>query len=99
MRRLIGSVSLWFFAEFLWAGAPVVKEVEVVGGTTLTPDTVEYYLGVAPGDPYDAEEIAKNFHRFWDSGLLEDLKVEVEELGEGQVKLVVSIKERVKVSE
>lgn len=99
MRRLIGSASLWFFAKLLWAGAPVVKEVVVVGGTTLTPDTVEYYLGVAPGDPYDAEEIAKNFHRFWDSGLLEDLKVEVEELGEGQVKLVVSIKERAKVSE
>ena len=76
---------------------PVVADVEVVGGQTITPDTVEYYLGVAKGDPWDPAIISKNFHRFWDSGLVEDLEVESEEVAPGKIKLIVTVKERPKV--
>jgi outer membrane protein insertion porin family len=92
-------VFLLALHRLAWGAGPVIGKVEVVGGTTVSPETVEYYLGVAEGDPYDPQTIAKNFHRFWDSGLLEDLKVEVEELGEGKVKLIVTVKERAKVTE
>jgi len=78
---------------------PVVAEVKVVGGTTITADTVEYYLGVSKGDPYDADAIAKNFRRFWDSGLVEDLKVEAEDIAPGKVRVIVTVKERPKVTE
>ncbi len=76
-----------------------VEEVLVIGGTTVSTDTVEYYLGISTGDEWSPETVKKNFHRFWDSGLVEDLKVEVEELGPGRVKVVVTVKERPKVSE
>ena len=81
------------------APKPVVEEVVVKGGKTITPDTVEYYLGVAKGDPYDPEEIDKNFHRFWESGLVEDLKVEAETIAPGKVRLIVTVEERPKVLE
>jgi outer membrane protein insertion porin family len=83
------------------AGPPkqTVGEVKIVGASTINEDTVEYYLGVATGDTYDPEAIAKNFHRFWDSGLVEDLKVEAEEMSPGKIRLIVTVKERPKVTE
>jgi outer membrane protein insertion porin family len=78
---------------------PIVGEIKIVGASTITEDTVEYYLGVAKGDAYDPEAIAKSFHRFWESGLVEDLKVEAEELAPGKVRLVVTVRERPKVTE
>jgi outer membrane protein insertion porin family len=78
---------------------PIIAEVKVVGGTTITADTVEYYLGVATGDPFDPSVIARNFHRFWDSGLVEDLKVESEEIAPGKIRLIVTVRERPKVTE
>jgi outer membrane protein insertion porin family len=78
--------------------APEIAEVEVVGGTTISAETVEYYLGVTQGDPFDREAIAGNFHRFWDSGLVEELKVESEDAGPGKVKVIVTVKERPKVT-
>ncbi|MCX7895605.1 MAG: outer membrane protein assembly factor BamA [Thermoanaerobaculum sp.] len=93
------SGILFLLASFAWAEAPVVKEVRVEGGTTITVETVEYYLGVAAGDPLDEQALARNFHRFWESGLVEDLRVEVEDLPDGTVRIVVTVKERAKVSE
>jgi outer membrane protein insertion porin family len=78
---------------------PEVAEVEVVGGTTISAETVEYYLGVTVGDPYDAAATAANFHRFWDSGLVEELRVESEEVAPGKVKVIVTVRERPKVTE
>jgi len=78
---------------------PIVGEIKIVGASTINEDTVEYYLGVAKGDPYDAAAVAKNFHRFWDSGLVEDITVEAEEMAPGQVRLIITVKERPKVTE
>ncbi len=71
----------------------------MVGGATITADTVEYYLNVSQGDPFDPDAIAKNFGRFWDSGLVEDLKIESEEIAPGKVRLIVTVRERPKVTE
>lgn len=81
------------------SSTPVIGEITIVGGSTIDQDTVEYYLGVAKDDPYDPEALAKNFHRFWDSGLVEDVKVEAEEMAPGKVRLIVTVKERPKVTE
>jgi len=78
---------------------PEVADVEVVGGTTISAETVEYYLGVTVGDPYDRVAISDNFHRFWDSGLVEELTVESEEVAPGKVKVIVTVRERPKVTE
>ncbi|MGE5235023.1 MAG: outer membrane protein assembly factor BamA [Acidobacteriota bacterium] len=97
LRSVVVSVLLLVAPWLAFAAdaeKKVIEEVQVVGGSTITPDTVEYYLGVSKGDPYDPAAIAKNFHRFWDSGLVEDLKVEAEDISPGKVKLIVTVKER-----
>jgi outer membrane protein insertion porin family len=81
------------------ANQPIISDIVVEGGTTITPETVEYYLGVSPGDPYDPNVLRRNFHRFWDSGLVENLRIEEEEAGPGKIRLIVIVKERPKVTE
>jgi len=73
---------------------PVVEKIEVNGGVTISADTVSYYLGVEEGDPLDRELLAEGFRRFWESGLVEDLKVEMEDLGKDKITLIVTLKER-----
>jgi outer membrane protein insertion porin family len=71
-----------------------IRDVVVEGGVTLTVDTVSYYLGLMAGDPFDREAIIDGYKRLWDSGLFEDLKIEVENHGDGEVTLYVVVTER-----
>jgi len=81
------------------AETAVVREVEVVGGITITAETVEYYLGVSAGEPWEPEVVRRNFRRFWESGLVEALQVEFEEIEPGAVKLIITVRERPRVNE
>jgi outer membrane protein insertion porin family len=76
------------------ADEPIIKDIVVEGGVTLTVDTVSYYLGLEPGDPLDREAIADGYHRLWDSGLFESVQIEVEDNGDGEVTLYVVVEER-----
>jgi outer membrane protein insertion porin family len=71
-----------------------IRDVVVEGGVTLTVDTVSYYLGLEPGDPLDHEAIIDGYRRLWDSGLFEDVRIEIEDNGGGEVTLYVIVKER-----
>ena len=71
-----------------------IREVVVEGGMTLTVDTVSYYLGLEAGDPLDREAIVDGYRRLWDSGLFEDVRVEIEDHGDGAVTLYVIVRER-----
>lgn len=73
---------------------PVIAGIEVVGGQTLTEDTVSYYLGMEEGDPLDSSMLAEGFRRLWESGLVEELKIEKEDQEDGRVKLIVTVQER-----
>ncbi len=76
-------------------GAEVlIADVVVEGGVTVTADTVSYYLGFAQGDPFDPELVAEGFHRLWDSGLFEDVRIELEPTAEGEVIAYVVVVER-----
>jgi outer membrane protein insertion porin family len=100
--RVLTLVSVLVLLAALAAAqgsGPIVEDVKIVGGTTINADTVEYYLGIAKGDPYDADAVVHNFHRFWDSGLVEELKVEAEDIAPGKVRLIITVRERPKVSE
>ncbi|MEX0878581.1 MAG: outer membrane protein assembly factor BamA [Thermoanaerobaculia bacterium] len=78
-------------------GTPLTGEtivgIRVVGYQTVSPDTIAHYLGVKVGEPYDPETIRANFHKLWDVGLLENVRIEAERAGAG-VTLVVTIEER-----
>lgn len=71
-----------------------VREIVVEGGVTLTVDSVSYYLGLEPGDPLDRELVADGYRRLWDSGLFEDLRIDVEDHGDGTATLFVVVTER-----
>ena len=76
-----------------------ISEVVVEGGVTVTLDTVTYYLGLEAGDPLDPEVIADGFHRLWDSGLFESIRIESEDAEQpGEVVLYVVVTERPFVS-
>ncbi|MGD8440422.1 MAG: outer membrane protein assembly factor BamA, partial [Holophagae bacterium] len=75
-------------------GQPIIADVVVEGGVTVTLDTVTYYLGLEPGDPLDQEIIEEGFHRLWDSGLFESIRIEAEPTDDGEVILYVVVTER-----
>jgi outer membrane protein insertion porin family len=76
----------------------IIAEVVVEGGVTVTLDTVSYYLGLEAGDPLESEIIAEGFHRLWDSGLFETVRIESEPTDDGEVVLYVVVTERPFVS-
>jgi outer membrane protein insertion porin family len=71
-----------------------IRDIVVEGGVTLTVDTVSYYLGLEPEDPLDRESIVDGYRRLWDSGLFEDVVIEVENHGDGEVTLYIVVTER-----
>ena len=71
-----------------------IRDVIVEGGVTLTVDTVSYYLGLEAGDPLEREAIVDGYRRLWDSGLFEDVRVEVENHGDGEATLYIVVTER-----
>jgi len=101
MRSSVLSILLIIlvFAGSGWTSAedvegPEIADVIVDGGVTLTEDTVDYYLGIEPGDSLNREFLSEGFRRLWESGLVEDLTIESEELEDGRVNLIVTVVER-----
>ncbi len=73
---------------------PIIRDIVVEGGVTLTVDTVSYYLGLEAEDPLDLEYVTDGYRRLWDSGLFEEIRIEVEDHGDNTVTLYVVVKER-----
>lgn len=78
--------------------SPVIADIVLEGAVTLTVDTVYFYLGLEPGDPIDRDAVTEGFRRLWESGLFEDLRIEVEETDGGELILYVVVEERPFVS-
>lgn len=75
------------------AGPDTIVGFRVVGYQTVSPDTIAHYLGIKVGERYDPEKIRQNFPALWDTGLLENAKIEAEPSPAG-VTLVVTVEER-----
>lgn len=60
------------------ASNQVVERFEAVGNASVASDTIRVYLGVTPGDPYNPEAIQRNFTNLWQTGLFDDIRIEVE---------------------
>ncbi len=103
--RAAGRLLAWLLLLPALAGVasgqpeePVIEDIVVEGGVTLTLDTVSYYLGLEPGDPLDRAKVSEGFRRLWDSALFESLTIEVEDVAEGEVVLHIVVTERPFVS-
>lgn len=76
--------------------AGVVERFEAVGNTSVASDTIRVYLGVNPGDPYDAAAIQRNFLNLWQTGLFDDIRIEVDK-GDTGVVVRAIVKERARI--
>jgi len=94
MLVVLGCLAAAATAAMAQGEETIIADIIVEGGVTLTLDTVAYYLGLEPGDPLDPEVIAEGFHRLWDSGLFEDVSIELEPLTGGEVNLIITVVER-----
>ena len=56
--------------------SPLIERVEITGNQLLRRDTLLFYVWSKPGDPYDERKLREDFKRLWDTGFLDDLRME-----------------------
>jgi outer membrane protein insertion porin family len=74
------------------AGLPV-GEIEFSGLRGLPAESLEFYLGLEKGRPFDPVALNENIHDLWQRQLIDDIKVDAESI-DGQVRLRIAIVER-----
>ncbi len=78
--------------------APVVAAVEIVNNQFLQRDTLLFYIQTKPGDRYDERKLREDFRRLWDTGFLDDLRIEAVDSPRGKVvRFVVSERKRIQI--
>ena len=89
----LGAVALPAVAQQqVWNGKELAA-VEFRGLTTLSEDTVLFYLELEPGTALDTELLDERVRELWSRGLVDDIRIDAENAGTG-VKLIVTITER-----
>lgn len=73
-------------------GSDIVS-IEFEGLVTLTPDTVEFYLGLERGERLDWRRLDEAMRELWDRQLIEDITIEASPV-EGGAALKISLVER-----
>jgi outer membrane protein insertion porin family len=75
----------------------VVERFEAVGNSSVASDTIRVYLGIIPGEAYVPEAIQRNFANLWQTGLFDDIRVEVEPGDAGGVVVKAIVRERPRI--
>ncbi len=96
-RLLFACVLLWWTAAGAASaqqlnGATIVS-IDFEGLATLTPDTVEFYLGIERGGRLDWRRLDQAIRELWDRRLIDDIRVEATAV-EGGAALTISLVER-----
>lgn len=73
-----------------------VERFEASGNTSVASDTIRIYLGVVPGERYQPEIVQRNFLNLWQTGLFDDIKIEVDQ-GEKGVIVRAVVRERPRI--
>src|SRR5688572_29397826 len=74
-----------------------VERFEAVGNSSVASDTIRVYLGIVPGEAYVPDAIQKNFSNLWQTGLFDDIRVEVEPGEAGGVVVKAIVRERPRI--
>ena len=56
----------------------IVERFEAVGNASVASDTIRVYLGIVPGEAYVPDAVQRNFANLWQTGLFDDIRIEVE---------------------
>ncbi len=65
-----GSISV--FAQSIFAGG-TIEEIRIDGSQRIEPASVRSYMGVNPGDPFDAVKLDQGLKALFDTGLFADV--------------------------
>jgi outer membrane protein insertion porin family len=65
--------------------APRVERVEIAGTHQMPAGSYLFYVSTKPGDAYDEIRLRADFRRLWDTGFLDDLRMEVEDGSSGRI--------------
>lgn len=86
---LLGSTAAW--SQDL--SGRTIREIRYEGLVGLAPDTLDFYLDLREGKPYDAASLNAKIHDLWQKKLIDDIAVEASAVDDG-VLLVIAVKER-----
>jgi outer membrane protein insertion porin family len=80
------------------APGPVIERIEILNNQYLQPETLLFYVSTKPGDAYDEARLRQDFRRLWDTGFLEDLRLEVLDSPRGKlVRFHVTERKRIQI--
>jgi outer membrane protein insertion porin family len=72
----------WAQAE---RAAPLIERIEIANNQFLQKETLLFYVSSKPGDPFDERKLRDDFKRLWDTGFLDDLRIEAVDGPRGKV--------------
>jgi outer membrane protein insertion porin family len=64
---------------------PVIERIEVANARFLQKETLLFYVSSRPGDAFDERKLREDFRRLWDTGFLDDLRIEAVDGPRGKV--------------
>jgi outer membrane protein insertion porin family len=70
-----------------------ISEIRIEGNQRIATETYQYYITSRAGNPYDPNVVREDFKRLWQTGFLNDLKIETETTPEGVV-VIFKVQER-----
>jgi outer membrane protein insertion porin family len=80
------------------APATTIERIEILNNQFLQRETLLYYVSSKPGDPYDERKLREDFKRLWDTGFLDDLRIEAVDGPRGKiVSFVVTERRRIQI--
>jgi outer membrane protein insertion porin family len=91
---LCGSVAVASAQEL--PATAIVERVDVQGNQFLQKETLLFYVSTKPGDRFDEGRLREDFRRLWDTGFLDDMRVDVFDSPRGR-SVVFTVKERKRV--
>jgi outer membrane protein insertion porin family len=75
---------------------PLVEGVDVQGSQFLQKETLLFYVSTKPGERLDERRLKDDFRRLWDTGFLDDMRVDVLDGARGK-NIVFTVKERKRI--
>jgi outer membrane protein insertion porin family len=76
--------------------APLIERVEIQGNQFVPAETLLYYVSTKPGDRYDEQRLKEDFRRLWDTGFLDDMRVDALDTPAGK-RIIITVKERKRI--
>ena len=78
--------------------APLIERIEILNNQFLQRETLQFYISSKAGEPYDERKLRADFKRLWDTGFLDDLRIEAVDGPNGKVvSFVVTERRRIQI--